>query len=283
MSATETLETLRFERRDDGIAVIALNRPERLNAINRRMIAEVHEALDTVEADPALRVLVIHGEGRAFCSGFDLKDDAAAAPSGVTTWRRLLKQDFDFMTRFWDLAKPTIAAVHGYCLAGGCELAMACDITIAGEDAIFGEPELRFGSVVTALMMPWLVGPKRTKELLLTGEDRIPAAWAEKIGLINRTVPVGRHLDEALAVATKIARIDPDAVAMTKQAINRTFETMGLREALRANLDIAVQIENLETPERKTFQEITRREGLKAAIAWRDARFAARKPSGSEE
>ena len=193
MSTTETLETLRFERRDDGIAVIALNRPERLNAINRRMIAEVHEALDTVEADPALRVLVIHGEGRAFCSGFDLKDDAAAAPSGVTTWRRLLKQDFDFMTRFWDLAKPTIAAVHGYCLAGGCELAMACDITIAGEDAIFGEPELRFGSGIVALLLPWLTGPKKAKELLLTGNDKVSAEDALAMGMINRVVPTARR------------------------------------------------------------------------------------------
>ena len=267
-------ETIRFERRDDRVAVITLNRPERLNAINRRMIAEVGKALDVVEADTDVRVVVVHGAGRAFCSGFDLKDDAAAQPTGVTTWRRLLQQDFDFLIRFWDLSKPTIAAVHGYCLAGGCELAMACDITIAAENAVFGEPELRFGSVVTALMMPWLVGPKRTKEMLLTGADRIPAAWAEKIGLINRTVPDANHLDEALVVAGQIARMDPDAVAMTKQSINRTFETMGLREALRANLDIAVQIENLETPERKEFQEITRREGLKAAIAWRDERFA---------
>jgi enoyl-CoA hydratase len=276
-------ETIRFERRDDGIAVIALDRPERRNAINRRMIAEIHAALDAVEAEPALRVVVIHGLGPAFCSGFDLKDDAAAQPSGVATWRKLLKQDFDFITRFWDLSKPTIAAVHGYCLAGGCELAMACDITLAGEDAVFGEPELRFGSVITAMMMPWLVGPKRTKELLLTGNDRIPAEWAEKIGLVNRTVPQGRHLDEALAIARQIARIDPDAVAITKQSINRTFETMGLREALRANLDLAVQIESLETPERKQFQEITRRDGLKAAIAWRDARFAAKPKSGAGE
>jgi len=274
MTDLPNFETIRFERRDDRIAVITFNRPERLNAINRRMIAEVGQALDVVEADADLRVVVVHGAGRAFCSGFDLKDDATAQPSGIATWRRLLKQDFDFLIRFWDLSKPTIAAVHGYCLAGGCELAMASDITIAAENAVFGEPELRFGSVITALMMPWLVGPKHTKELLLTGQDRIPAAWAEKIGLINRTVPDAKYLDEALAVAGQIARVDPDAVAMTKQSINRTFETMGLREALRANLDIAVQIENLQTPERKEFQEITRREGLKAAIAWRDARFA---------
>ena len=283
MTDLTNFETIRFARRDDGIAVITFNRPERLNAINRKMIAEVGKALDAVEADADVRVVVVHGAGRAFCSGFDLKDDAAAQPSGVATWRRLLKQDFDFLIRFWDLSKPTIAAVHGYCLAGGCELAMACDITIAAENAVFGEPELRFGSVITAMMMPWLVGPKLTKELLLTGADRIPAAWAEKIGLINRTVPDAHYLDEALAVAAQIARVDPDAVAMTKQSINRTFETMGLREALRANLDIAVQIENLETPERKEFQEITRREGLKAAIAWRDARFAPRPKSTPAE
>jgi enoyl-CoA hydratase len=274
-----SLETITFGRRDDHVAVITLNRPERLNAINRRMIAEVEKALDVVEVDADVHAVVVHGAGRAFCSGFDLKDDAAAQPSGVATWRRLLKQDFDFLIRFWDYPKPTIAAVHSYCLAGGCELAMACDITIAAESAIFGEPELRFGSVITALMMPWLIGPKRTKELLLTGQDRISATSAEKIGLINRTVSDATYLDEALAVAGQIARMDPDAVAMTKQSINRTFEIMGLREALRANLDIAVQIENLETPERKEFQEITRREGLKAAIAWRDARFGPRAKS----
>ena len=277
------LKTIRFERRSDGIAVITLNRPERLNAINRQLVAEVHQALDAVEAEPDLRVVVVHGAGRAFCSGFDLKDDAAAQPSGVAAWRGILKRDFDFITRFWDLSKPTIAAVHGYCLAGGCELAMACDITIAAEDALFGEPELRFGSVITALMMPWLVGPKRAKELLLTGQDRISAEWAERIGLINRTVPENKHLDEALALASQIARMDGDAVAITKQSINRTFEIMGLREALRANLDLAVQIESLETPERKKFQEITRREGLKAAIAWRDGRFARRADDPSTE
>jgi enoyl-CoA hydratase len=273
MSTSPKLTTIEFTRRDDGIAVITLNRPQRLNAINRQMIAEVHRVLDAVEAEDALRVVVVHGAGRAFCSGFDLKDDAAAQPKGVAAWRRLLRQDFDFLIRFWDLSKPTIAAVHGYCLAGGCELAMACDITIAAESAMFGEPELRFGSVITALVMPWLVGPKHTKELLLTGQDRIPAAWAEKIGLVNRTVPDDNYLDAAMSLAGQIARIDPQAVAMTKQSINRTFETMGLREALRANLDVAVQIENLDTFERKQFQEITRRDGLKAAIAWRDARF----------
>jgi enoyl-CoA hydratase/carnithine racemase len=119
--------------------------------------------LDAVESEPDLRVVVIHGAGTGVLLGIRFEDDAAAQRSGVAAWRVALKRDFDFITRFWDLSKPTIAAVHGYCLAGGCELAMACDITIAAEDALFGEPELRFGSVITALMMPWLIGPKRAR------------------------------------------------------------------------------------------------------------------------
>lgn len=271
-AAAKSFETLIYEQ-DGGVAIITLNRPERLNAINRKMVAEISSLLDSIEADDRIRAVVLCGAGRAFCSGFDLKDDAAAQRSGIAAWRSALQHDFDFVMRFWALDKPTIAAVHGYCLAGGCELAMACDITLAGEDAIFGEPELRFGTVITALMMPWLVGPKRTKELLLTGNDRVSADRAEQIGLINRVVREETPLAAALAMARQIAAMDPEAVALTKSAINRTFEIMGLREALRANLDIAIQIENLDTPRRKRFQEIVRREGLKAAIAWRDAPF----------
>lgn len=269
---SETFETLRF-RRDVGVAVVTLDRPARLNAINRTMLGEIQRALDIVEADPAIRAVVVHGEGRAFCSGFDLKDDAAAGVSGVLAWRAILEQDFAMITRWWGLAKPTIAAVHGHCVAGGFEMAMCCDVTVAAEGTLFGEPELRFGTVITALMMPWLTGPKVAKELLLTGNDKITAERALRVGLINEIAPAGTHLDRAMALARQMAAIDPDALRMTKQAINRSFEIMGLTEALRANLDTAVQIESMETPERREFQEITRRDGLKAAIAWRDARF----------
>ena len=266
------LETLRLEKRG-RVALITLNRPERLNAINRKTIGEIHQALDLIEARDDFGAIVLAGAGRAFCSGMDLKDDAQAGSTNVGGWRRILAEDFEFIMRFWRSPKPTIAAVHGHCLAAGCELAMACDVTIAEEGTLLGEPELRFGSVITALMMPWLTGPKLAKELLLAADDRITAERAERIGLINRIAPKGKHVEEALALAQRMATMDPDALAMTKEAINRTFEIMGLNEALRANLDIAVQIESLETPSRKQFREITAREGLKAALAWRDKRF----------
>ncbi|MBM3598471.1 MAG: enoyl-CoA hydratase/isomerase family protein [Alphaproteobacteria bacterium] len=267
--AFETIQTTR----DGAVAICELHRPERLNAINRRMLAELQAYLDQVEADEQVRVVVLSGAGRAFCSGFDLKDDASAGTKGVLGWREILQQDFDMLIRWWQLSKPTIAAVHGYCIAGGMEMAMCCDVTVASSDTFFGEPELRFGTVITAMMMPWLVGPKVAKELLLTGNDRISAERALQVGLINQVVPQGHHLTRALELAQQMARIDPAAARLTKQAINRSFEIMGMREALRASLDLAVQIESIETLERREFQEITRRKGLKAAIAWRDARF----------
>ncbi len=273
MSAEDlSLHTLLFERRD-GVALITLNRPERLNAINRCMIAEMQRLLDAIAPDEGLGAVVITGAGRAFSSGMDLKDDAALGPSDVAGWRKTLQEDLDFLLRFWDFEKPTLAAVHGYCLAAACELAMCCDVTIAAEGTYLGEPELKFGSVITAMLMPWLTGPKLAKELLLSADDRIPAERAERIGLVNRVVPAGTHVEAALALAHKMATVDHDALKMTKEAINRSFDAMGFREALRTNLDLAIQLESLETPSRRKFKEITRRDGLKAAIAWRDARL----------
>ena len=265
-------DSIRFERRG-RVALITLDRPERLNAFSRDLMGETHVALDAVESDDALGAVVICGAGRAFSSGFDLKDDAVTETVGKDGWRSRLEREFEFIHRFWEFPKPTIAAVHGYCLAGGCELAMACDVTIAEVGCMLGEPELRFGSVIIDLMMPWLLGPKLTKELLLSGEDRISAERAERIGLVNRVVPEGEHVEQAMALAARMAALDSEAVRRTKSAINRTFEIMGMNEALRHGLETAIDIEALETPSRAEFKRIARERGLKAALAWRDSRL----------
>src|SRR6266567_4346414 len=166
-----------------------------------------------------------------------------ARRSGPDAWREILNKDFSAVMRFWYLKKPTIAAVEGYCLAGGCELALSCDMTIAAEDAVFGEPELKFGAGIVVMILPWLVGPKRAKEILLTGADRIPAQEALDIGLINRVVPAAQVEATAMALARHIAVIDPELVQQTKRAINRQFEIMGLTEALEEALDIDLAIE----------------------------------------
>jgi enoyl-CoA hydratase len=267
-------DTILFEARGP-IGLLTFNRPERLNAFSQPMIDEVNRQLDLVERDENIRVLVVAGAGRAFSAGFDLKDGADKPWGTVADVTTTLKKDFDFIMRFWHFSRPTIAAVHGYALAGACELAMACDITIAADGTRFGEPELRFGSGIVALLMPWLSGPKKAKEFLLTGNDRIDAVEALACGLINRVVPLGQELPAALALAREIALNDRVKVAMTKRAINRGFEMMGMLAALDMGLDTDIQIEALQTPEGQEFKAIAKRDGLKAALAWRDARFAA--------
>lgn len=258
----------------EPVAVLTLNRPQRLNAINKQMLGELQAALDAVENDERVRALVVKGAGGNFSSGFDLKEQMEARPSGREVWREILDRDFSAVARFWSLKKPTIAAVEGYCLAGGCELALCCDITIAADDATFGEPELKFGAGIVVMILPWLVGPKRAKEIILTGADRITAQEALDWGLVNRVVLRGETEEQAMTMARHVAVIDPELVQGTKRAINRTFEIMGLTKALEEALDIDLAIEGKGSPDKARFMEIARNDGLRAAVAWRDARFA---------
>jgi enoyl-CoA hydratase/carnithine racemase len=189
-------------------------------------------------------------------------------------WREILDLDFNTTMRFWDSPKPTIAAVHGACLAGALEIALSCDLTVAGEDAVFGEPELKFGAGIVTMLLPWMTGPKQAKSIILTGEDKIPAQEALRIGLISHIVPVGDHVEEALRIARRIAVMDPNLVAETKKALNRSYEIQGMQAALKTALDIDHTIESHGSPDKQAFMEIARERGLRAAITWRDARFA---------
>jgi enoyl-CoA hydratase len=262
-------ELIRYERRG-SLALITLDRPEKLNAINKRMMAQLGAALDGAEADPAVRAVVLAGEGRAFAAGFDL--DMEVDGPGAEAVREALTNDFRIIMRFWDSPKPTLAAVHGYCLGSAMELALACDITVAAEDCRFGAPEVRFGSGIVAMLWPWLTGPKQAKYLLLSGDDRVTAAQALEMGLINRVVPAGRALEETLEIAQRIAANDANAVKLTKQAINRSLESAGFRQALSQALELNVAIETAENAESREFNAILKRDGAKAAIAWRSGK-----------
>jgi enoyl-CoA hydratase len=264
---------VRSERRG-AVALLTLNRPDKLNAINGPMVEALDAALDSAEADESVRAIVVAGAGRAFSAGFDLDlglGEGKPDPAGV---RHALESDFRLIMRFWDSPKPTIAAVHGYCLGSAMELALACDLTLAAEDCRFGEPEVKFGSGIVSLLLPWLAGPKAAKYLLLTGEDRATAAEMQAMGLVCRIVPAVSLLDEALALAGRIAANDMQAVRLTKKAINRSLDIGGMRQALLAALEIDVVIETSETAESREFNERLKRDGARAAIAWRAGRNA---------
>jgi enoyl-CoA hydratase/carnithine racemase len=268
--------TLNYET-EGPLAWITLNRPDKLNAISKAMVAELNRALDLAQADDQVRVILLKGEGRAFSAGFDLEPQPAAGAGRpqtreeeIAALKQELRNDFDLIMRFWDCPKPTLAAIHGYCLGGALELALACDITIAARGCHLGEPEVKFGSGIVALLLPFLCGPKRAKELLLSGNDRVTAEQAEAWGLVNRVCDADWLVHEARALAREIARNDPLAVRLTKQAVNTLYEIPRMRDALEHALELDVTIETTETEESRAFNEILKSEGARAAIAWRD-------------
>jgi enoyl-CoA hydratase len=246
---------------------LTLNRPAKLNALSAELRDALTAAIADAAADDDVRVISLAGAGRAFCSGYDLSE---AAPPTAWQWRDVLDRDVRATLAIWSCPKPVIAQVHGYALAGGLELAMACDLVVAAEGSQLGEPEIRFGSAPVTLLMPFVIGQKKTRELLLTG-DLIDAAEAERIGLVNRVVPIDRLAAEVDALADRLARVPPDVMAPTKLMLNRVMDAAGFAAAVEMGLDLQAFVNMSETA--REFDGIVRAEGLKAALAWRDRRY----------
>jgi enoyl-CoA hydratase len=254
------------------VARITLNRPDKLNALSYALIDALSEALRRAAADDEVKMIVLRGAGRAFSAGYDLNQEVEDKTETADQWHHVLSQDVGVTMQLLRLPKPTIAAVHGYCVAGGCELAMACDLIVATEDAKFGEPEIRYGSGPVTLLMPFLIGQKKTNELLFTG-DVIDAAEAERIGMINKVVPADQLDEHINALVTKIAPTPLAVLRYTKLGLLRALEAMGLSSAVAANLDLSSILNASDTPEQREFDEIGARDGLKAALNWRDGRY----------
>jgi enoyl-CoA hydratase len=272
-TATESSEHVLLTEDIGPVRRLTMNRPKALNALSGELIDALSVAFADAAVDERVRVVVLRGAGRAFCSGYDLSEDAQAGTKDSAGWYRELQESADRMLEIFDHPKPIIAQVHSYCLAGGCDLMMICDLCVCSDDARFGEPEIRFGSGVVTMVMPWILGVRKSKELLFTGEDRISADEALRIGLVSRVVERDRLDSATLDLANEIAKNDPFAISMEKQAINRVWGVAGFREAIASNVQLDVLIETAELPERAEFRRITLERGLKAAIEWRDARF----------
>jgi enoyl-CoA hydratase/carnithine racemase len=173
----------------------------------------------------------------------------------------------------WEMKKPVIASVQGHVLGGGCEIAMLCDLTIAAENAVFGEPEIRFSDVGPAVVMPHIIGLKKARELLYLG-DTIDAETALRLGMVNRVVPLAELPEVTLKYARRLALIAPEALYATKLAINRGADAGGFQNSLNAGLDIVAPLYAARTEVGQRFNEITRKDGLGAALKWRAAQFA---------
>ena len=262
------------ERRGPA-AWLTLNRPDKLNAMNGELVHDLAARLHELAADETVKVVVLTGAGRAFSAGYDISEEVTEPVEGAERWRAALAVDVELAMQLWALPRPTIAAVRGWCLAGACELAMACDLIVATEDARFGEPEIRYGSGPVALLMPFILGQKKTNELLLTG-DTIDAEEALRCGLVNRVVAADQLEAAVEELVRKIAPTPLPVLKLTKLALLRAYESMGLRSAVAANLDLSAILNAAETPEQREFDSIVAAKGLKAALAWRDSRYGER-------
>jgi len=213
-----------------AVGLVTLNRPKALNALNSALMAELREALDGFETDGAIGAIVVTGSEKAFAAGADIKEMKDRGFVDVYL--------SDFITRDWErlaqCRKPTIAAVAGYALGGGCEVAMMCDIIIAADNARFGQPEILLGTLPGAggtQRLTRAIGKAKAMEMVLTGR-MMDAAEAERSGLVARVVPAAELIGEAMKLAEKIAGLSRPAVVLAKEAVNRAFET-GLTEGLR--------------------------------------------------
>ncbi len=257
-----TYQTLIVEAHE-AVILIRLNRPEALNALNAQLMDELAGALDAAEADAGVRAIVITGSDRAFAAGADIKEMAPKSYAEVFTE--------DFITRNWERTatcrKPVIAAVAGYALGGGCELAMMCDFIIAADNARFGQPEINLGVMPGAggtQRLTRFVGKSKAMDMVLTAR-MMDAAEAERSSLVSRVVPLAELIPSALETAAKIAALSPIAVMMAKQTVNAAYET-GLAEGVKL--------------ERRLFHSLfafeDQKEGMAAFIEKRKADFKGR-------
>jgi enoyl-CoA hydratase len=270
---------------DARVGRITLNRPEKMNALSQELMFELSDALHDFEADSSVRVIILRGAGRTFSAGYDLTPSRGGADAVVRRHksvddkgRRLLmgirtgmQQITDIHMYFWNMAKVTIAQVHGYAVAGGCELAMMADLVVAAEDAQLGHPGLRgLGTSRTGVIWPLVIGMRKAKELYYTGEN-VTGKEAEEIGMINYAWPLDELDQRTLAFADRIANMSADHLAILKTNMNRFYENMGIYSSVRSSTDLDAAGQFTEFSYQ--YQDQMREKGLKDALQWRDGPY----------
>lgn len=254
-----------------GVRRLTLNRPTKRNALSHRLRSELFAALRAGDADPDVRVFVIRGAGPCFSAGYDLAQDPGEqhpwplSPADGAWARHVLQGWFEMM----DLSKPIIAQVHGFCLAGGTELATACDLVYVAEDARIGYPPVRSMSSPDMAWHVWLMGMRRAMEAMLTG-DSMTGTDAVEAGFANRAFPADRLDDEVLDIAVRVAKVEPDLQAINKRVVHRAMEAMGMRDGMRATADLNAL--GFHQRSSKEYFEHLRR-GVTQALDKRDSQF----------
>ena len=261
---------------DDRRAYITLNRPDKLNAIDDDMPGMLAGFVDDANEDPEVSVIVVRGEGRAFCAGYDLTLYAEQVPSRFTqdpvwdpiTDYRQMKRNTDCFATLWRSLKPTICQIQGYALGGGSDIALSCDMVVMADDARIGYPPARVFGCPTTAMWVYRLGAEKAKHMLLTG-DTIDGRTAAEWGLVGRSVPPGELGAAVQELAERMVGVPINQLAMQKLMINQAFDNMGLQGTqILATLFDGV---SRHSPEGRWFKEFSEKHGFKEAVRWRDA------------
>ncbi len=271
-----------LEHLDGGVRRITLCREDSLNALNNSLRTEILEHLEAIDRDPEARVTILKGAGRAFSAGYDLKADSSQGrpfhtADGIGSWAR---HAVEGCFRIWDLAKPVIAQVHGYCLAGGTELAQSCDLIYVADDATIGYPVVRNISPPDNQFFPWMVGMRRAMELMLTG-DSMTGKEAANCGFANRSFPADELESEVLKIAQRVTQVPSEVQQFNKRSVHRQMEAMGLRTGLRSGTEL--QALATFTSSAQDFFDAVKSKGLDQALDQRDADFGDYRTSAKVE
>ena len=251
---------------------ITLNRPEKRNALNHDLRGGIIEALREADQDPDVRVMIVRGAGKSFSAGYDLGGGNAGqelpwyTPAGEGHWPRHVTQGW---MSIWELSKPVIAQVHGFCLAGGSELATCCDLVYMADDAKMGYPAVRFG-VPDNHFHAWFVGMRKAMEMMVTG-DSLSGVECAQLGWANASFPAEELEKRVLEVAERIVSVPADLVALNKRVVHRQMEIMGLHTGIRAGSELCAL--GTHTKSMQQFLAQTRKKGLTTALQERDAPF----------
>ena len=263
---------LAYEVDGERVCWLTLNRPEKLNAMNLRLIAELEAGLLRAEDDDAVNVIVLRGAGRCFCAGHDLDEDAAESRDSIYDYRAHYFRQFEQFTAPWRISKPVLASIHKYAIGKGFELSLFCDVSIVTADTRMGYNEVRYGISGHCMFLPWLVNMKTAKDLLLTGRE-LSAAEAKEKGLVTEVVAPNALAEATRKKATLMARIPRDMQRLHKTYLNRVYEMQGLRDATHYYLEQVAIMGAQPVPEYAEFSRMTAERGLRAALDAANAKY----------
>jgi enoyl-CoA hydratase len=256
----------------EEVAILTLRRAHKLNALTDQINLELFDALNRIAETPAIKVVVLSGEGRAFSAGYDVGEGPDMPERTPTYWKYHFFLAFQTLRRIWSLPQPVVAKVRSACLGGGMALAMASDLTYASDDAFFGDAEIKFGGGGNMFpVLQWIIGFKKLSELQLTGRN-VYAAEALELGMVNEIVP-GDDLDRRVDQVVRHMCLLPDGTLVrNKASVRRWYEQMGVGAVITANEQSSAL--GLSTSGETEFTRISKRDGVSAALRWQKGRFA---------